>query len=83
MFRRAAAQLQLTSSLGSKTSGTHYSRSGARIKILKKESNFGINLRGPLPQGVIVQGLADDLPAAKAAFKSNWERLLAAGSVKT
>ena len=38
-------------------------------------------LRGPLPLGVEVQG-ADDLKAAKTVFKDNWERLLAAGSVK-
>jgi|SRR5688572_27516630 hypothetical protein len=43
---------------------------------------FGINLRGPLPPGVEVQGLTDDLAAAGAAFKANWEKLLAAGSVK-
>ena len=45
-------------------------------------SIFGINLRGPLPAGVVVQGLADDLEAAKTVFKDNWERLLAASSVK-
>ena len=45
-------------------------------------SIYGLNLRGPLPERVVVQGLADDLEAAKAAFKTNWERLLAAGSVK-
>jgi hypothetical protein len=45
-------------------------------------SIYGINLRGPLPPGVEVQGLADDLKAAKEAFKLNWERLLATGSVK-
>jgi hypothetical protein len=45
-------------------------------------SIYGINLRGPLPEGLVVQGLADDLAAAKAAFKANWERLLSAGSVK-
>jgi hypothetical protein len=45
-------------------------------------SVYGINLRGPLPEGVEMQGLADDLEAAKAAFKANWEKLLAAGSVK-
>ena len=45
-------------------------------------SIYGINLRGPVPDGVIVQGLADDLEAAKAAFKTNWEKLLTAGSVK-
>ena len=44
-------------------------------------SIYGLNLRGPLPEGVVVQGLADDLEAAKAAFKANWERLLGAGSV--
>jgi len=38
-------------------------------------SIYGINLRGPLPQGVVVQGLADDLAAAKATFKANWEKL--------
>jgi hypothetical protein len=41
-----------------------------------------LNLRGPLPEGVLVQGLADDLEAAKAAFKANWERLLAAGTAQ-
>ncbi len=40
-------------------------------------SIYGINLRGPLPPGVEVQGLADDLAAAGAAFKANWEKLLA------
>ena len=44
-------------------------------------SIYGVNLRGPLPLGVEVQG-ADDLEAAKTVFKDNWERLLAAGSVK-
>ena len=34
------------------------------------------------PEGVVVQGLADDLAAAGAAFKANWEKLLGAGSVK-
>ena len=33
-------------------------------------SIYGLNLRGPLPEGVVVQGLADDLEAAKAAFKA-------------
>jgi hypothetical protein len=42
-------------------------------------SIYGINLHGPLPLGVEVQGLADDLEAAKATFKTNWEKLLAAG----
>ena len=45
-------------------------------------SIYGLNLRGPFPEGVELQGLADDLEAAKAAFKANWERLLAAGRVK-
>ena len=45
-------------------------------------SIYGINLRGPLPDGVVVQGLAADLEAAKTTFKANWEKLLAAGSVK-
>ena len=45
-------------------------------------SIYGINLRGPVPAGVAVQGLADDLAGAKAAFKTNWKRLLAAGTVK-
>ena len=45
-------------------------------------SIYGINLRGPLPEGVIVQGLTADLEAAKEAFEANWEKLLAAGSVK-
>jgi hypothetical protein len=40
-------------------------------------SIYGINLRGPLPPGVEVQGLADDLEAAKTVFKDNWRRLLA------
>ena len=44
-------------------------------------SIYGINLRGPLPTGVVLQGLADDLSAAKAIFRANWEKLLAAGSV--
>jgi hypothetical protein len=43
---------------------------------------YGINLRGPVPAGVVLHGLADDLPAAKAAFKVNWEKLLAAGTVR-
>ena len=29
-----------------------------------------------------MQGLADDLAGAKAAFKANWERSLAAGAVQ-
>ena len=33
---------------------------------LRTGSIYGINLRGPLPSGVEVQGLADDLKAAKA-----------------
>jgi hypothetical protein len=45
-------------------------------------SIYGINLRGPFPEGVVVQCPADDLPGAKAAFKANWEKLLAAGNVK-
>ncbi len=45
-------------------------------------SIYGINLRGLLPEGVVVQGLADDLAAAGAAFKENWEKLLGARSVK-
>ena len=45
-------------------------------------SIYGINLRGPLPEGVVVQGLADDLAAAGTAFEENWEKLLGAGSVK-
>jgi hypothetical protein len=45
-------------------------------------SIYGINLRGPIPVGVEVQGLAEDLPAAKAAFKSNWGMLLAAGTAQ-
>ena len=45
-------------------------------------SIFRVNLRGPLPEGVVMQGLADDLAAAGAAFKENWEKLLGAGSVK-
>ena len=45
-------------------------------------SIYGINLRGLLPVGVVVQGLADDLEAAKTAFKANWEKLLAAGTVR-
>ena len=36
-------------------------------------------MRGPLPEGVVVQGLADDLAAAGAAFKENWAKLLGAG----
>ena len=45
-------------------------------------SIYGINLRGPLPQGAVLQGLADDLPAAKAAFKASWEKLPAAGTAQ-
>jgi hypothetical protein len=45
-------------------------------------SIYGINLRGPMPRGVVVQGLAEDLAAAKAVFKLNWEKLLAAGTVR-
>ena len=44
-------------------------------------SIYVLGFRGPMPEGVIVKSLADDLEAAKAAFKANWERLLAAGSV--
>ena len=45
-------------------------------------SIYGLNLRGPIPEGIQLQGLADDLEAAKAAFKENWEKLLAAQRVK-
>ena len=45
-------------------------------------SIYGINLRGPSLKGLVVQGLADDLEAAKAAFKANWERLLSARFAK-
>jgi hypothetical protein len=45
-------------------------------------SIYGLNLRGPIPTGVVLQGLADDLSAAKAAFKENWEKLLAARRVQ-
>ena len=45
-------------------------------------SIYVINIRGPLPAGVEVQGLADDLEAAKAAFKSNWKKLLTAGTAQ-
>jgi hypothetical protein len=45
-------------------------------------SMYGINLRGPIPEGVVLQGLADDLTVAKAAFKANWQKLLAAGTVQ-
>jgi hypothetical protein len=45
-------------------------------------SIYGINLRGRIPEDLEVQGLADDLEAAKVAFKAIWERLLAAGTVK-
>jgi len=45
-------------------------------------SIYGLNLRGPFPEGAELQGLADDLEAAKAAFKANWEKLLAARRVK-
>jgi hypothetical protein len=41
-------------------------------------SIYGINLRGIIPQEVVLQGLAEDLAGAKAAFKANWEKLLAA-----
>ena len=45
-------------------------------------SIYVLGFRGPLPEGVVVQGLADDLEAAKAAFKTNWARLLAAGTAR-
>ena len=45
-------------------------------------SIYVINMRGPLPESVIVQGLDDDLDAAKAAFKANWKKLLAAGTAQ-
>jgi hypothetical protein len=45
-------------------------------------SIYGINLRGPLPERLVVQGLPDDLEAAKAAFKANWQKLLAAGTAQ-
>ena len=45
-------------------------------------SIYGINLRGRIPEGLEVQGLADDLEAAKVAFKAIWEKLLAAGTVR-
>jgi hypothetical protein len=35
-------------------------------------SVYRINLRSHIPAGVVLQGLADDLPAAKATFKVNW-----------
>ena len=44
-------------------------------------SIYGINLRGVIPQEVVLQGLAEDLAAAKVAFKANWEKLRAAGTV--
>jgi len=43
---------------------------------------YGMNLKGPIPGGVLLQGRANDLEAAKAAFKENWERLLATRRVK-
>jgi hypothetical protein len=43
---------------------------------------YSLGLRGTAPAGVVLQGLADDLPAAKAAFKANWEKLLAAGTAR-
>jgi hypothetical protein len=45
-------------------------------------SLYGINLKGPTPDGVIVQGLAEDLEGAKAAFLTNFEKLQAAGNVR-
>ena len=45
-------------------------------------SIYGINLRGPVSAGVVLQGLVDDLTGAKAAFRENWEKLLGAGTVK-
>jgi hypothetical protein len=45
-------------------------------------SIFDINLHGPLLTDVALQGLADDLTGARAAFKTNWEKLLEAGAVK-
>lgn len=41
---------------------------------------YGLGLRGPIPKGVELRGLADDLVGAKAAFKANWQKLLAAGT---
>jgi hypothetical protein len=43
---------------------------------------YGMHLRGPIPAGIILQGRVDDLEAAQAAFKENWERLLDTGRVK-
>ena len=49
-------------------------------------SIYGLNLRGPLPQGVVVQGLADDLPAAKRHLrqigKATWHGRRAAAVKK-
>jgi hypothetical protein len=45
-------------------------------------SVYGINIRGPIPPDVTLQGGANDLEGAKTAFKKNWEKLLAAQRVK-
>ncbi len=45
-------------------------------------SIYGVNLKGVLPDGVPVQGTGIDLEAAKAIFKSNFEKLIANGNVK-
>ncbi len=52
---------------------------------LRTGSIYGINLRGPLPSGVEVQCFcrrSQGSESERGAFKVNWERLLAAGSVK-
>jgi hypothetical protein len=45
-------------------------------------SIYGINLRGPLPEGTQVQGMGDTLDATKILFKMNWEKLIAGGSTR-
>ena len=42
---------------------------------------YGLHLRS-LPDEIPLQGLADDLEGAKAAFKANWEKLRLAGAVR-
>ena len=43
---------------------------------------FTINLRGPIPESIILRGLANDLETAKVAFQENWEKLFDAGRVQ-
>jgi hypothetical protein len=45
-------------------------------------SIYSIKLRGPIPESIILRGLANDLEEANVAFRENWEKLLDAGRVQ-